>query len=319
MSFQTKKIRKIQSLGERIKRTRRRKRLSLAKMESATKIRARYLRSIEKGQYQDLPGDIYVRGFLKKISQTLNMDYQNLISLYESEISNQKAKNKYFFNTKGISDSKFILTPKMIYAFFGFLVFVFIGAYFWFQVSGFTSAPSLTISKPQKTDFTTKSDKIVLEGKTDPGANLKINGQSIEIDLEGNFSQNIQLKQGLNKVIISADNKIGKETTLVYQILSKSGTANQNILGANTKKDLILILTIENDSTWVSVASDSKKIFEGLMLPESQKAFVAKKNFEFSCGDAGNVKLNLNGQDLGLAGQDGETINNKIFNLGSLP
>lgn len=203
MRFRRKSIRKAQTLGERIKRVRHKKRISLSKMEGLTKIRSRYIEAIERGEYQMLPGDIYIKGFLKTIAKVLNMDGNNLIGLYKEETSGKEYKNTIFDRMKGITEAKFIITPKLIFIFFGIMIIFLIGGYFWYQVSGFAAAPELNLTKPGKEDITTNSDEIIVSGTTDPGTLLSINNQAITIDLEGNFSEIIKLKSGVNFAKIS--------------------------------------------------------------------------------------------------------------------
>jgi len=70
-------------LGELLRKTRQEKRLSLEQAEEATKIRIAYLEALEQEQFDQLPGRIYVRGFLKNYAQFLGLDVQQALSLYQ--------------------------------------------------------------------------------------------------------------------------------------------------------------------------------------------------------------------------------------------
>ncbi len=53
------------SLPERLAAARERKGVDLMRAERDTKIRARYLSALERGDYRVLPGTVYTRGFLR--------------------------------------------------------------------------------------------------------------------------------------------------------------------------------------------------------------------------------------------------------------
>ena len=53
------------SLPERLYAARERKGVDLYRAERDTKIRARYLAALERGDYRELPGAVYTKGFLR--------------------------------------------------------------------------------------------------------------------------------------------------------------------------------------------------------------------------------------------------------------
>ncbi|MFL6517543.1 MAG: helix-turn-helix domain-containing protein, partial [Bacillus sp. (in: firmicutes)] len=53
-------------LGNRLKEARLAKGLSLDDLQSMTKIQKRYLIGIEEGNYASMPGNFYVRAFIKQ-------------------------------------------------------------------------------------------------------------------------------------------------------------------------------------------------------------------------------------------------------------
>ena len=55
----------VLSLPERLYAARERKGVDLYRAERDTKIRARYLGAMERGDWKELPGDVYTKGFLR--------------------------------------------------------------------------------------------------------------------------------------------------------------------------------------------------------------------------------------------------------------
>jgi hypothetical protein len=61
-------------IGNSLREARLRQGLDLAEIEQATKIRSRYLRALEDEQFEMLPAQTYVKGFLKAYADQLGLD-----------------------------------------------------------------------------------------------------------------------------------------------------------------------------------------------------------------------------------------------------
>jgi len=70
-----------------------------------------------------------------------------------------------------------------------------------------------------------------------------------------------------------------------------------------------LVLTGVYGKSWVGISNlDGQVIFNGQITEEQVVAFNDPKILKVVIGNAGAVKLNLNGTDLGVAGADGEVV-----------
>jgi cytoskeleton protein RodZ len=65
-------------VGKKLHEARIRKKLSLQEIEDATKIRGRYLQAIENDEWDQLPGDIYARAFIRTYGRYLGLDGDRL-------------------------------------------------------------------------------------------------------------------------------------------------------------------------------------------------------------------------------------------------
>jgi cytoskeletal protein RodZ len=65
-------------VGKKLHEARARKRLSLDQVEEATRIRRRYLQAIEDEDWDELPGDIYARAFVRTYGTLLGLDGERL-------------------------------------------------------------------------------------------------------------------------------------------------------------------------------------------------------------------------------------------------
>jgi cytoskeletal protein RodZ len=75
-------------IGNSLRDARLRQGLELADLELQTKIRAKYLKAIEEEQFELLPGDTYVKGFLRTYAERLGLDGQLYVDEYNSRFAN---------------------------------------------------------------------------------------------------------------------------------------------------------------------------------------------------------------------------------------
>src|SRR6187401_3130363 len=73
------------SVPERLYAARVRKGVDLYRAERETKIRARYLGALERGDYRDLPGAVYAKGFLRNYAVYLGLDPDDVLMQWRLE------------------------------------------------------------------------------------------------------------------------------------------------------------------------------------------------------------------------------------------
>lgn len=70
-------------LGSLLKKTREEKGLSIEDIQEETKIRKKYLEAIEENNFDILPGEVYLKVFIKGYAREVGLDYQELLSKYK--------------------------------------------------------------------------------------------------------------------------------------------------------------------------------------------------------------------------------------------
>jgi helix-turn-helix protein len=71
-------------IGNSLRAARERQRLGYPEIELATKIRAKYIRALEEEDFDAVPGDAYVRGFLRTYAEYLGLDGDVYVDEYAS-------------------------------------------------------------------------------------------------------------------------------------------------------------------------------------------------------------------------------------------
>ncbi len=222
--FQTKKITETFKVGDYLRRRREEINLSIKEISQKLGIKCEYLDNLENGNYQDLPPQVYVRGFIKNYASFLGLDGNQLIKIYNREISfaNEELAPKKNNNISGRTNllDYFIITPKLITFFVSLFIVSILGYYFMHQINSFNSKPYLFVESPTSDEVVEEKD-LWVNGQTEKDAILKINGQDISVGADGKFSQKITLGEGRNSLVIEAKNRFNKserrEINVVYE------------------------------------------------------------------------------------------------------
>lgn len=72
-------------LGDTLREAREKQGLTYKDIEKGTSIRALYIEYIEKGEYDELPGDVYTKGFIRSYANFLKLDANALVQAFTAE------------------------------------------------------------------------------------------------------------------------------------------------------------------------------------------------------------------------------------------
>jgi len=223
--FSKRLIRTSLTLGDKLRRARKRKGVDLIEAELDTKIRAKYLEALEREDFDLLPNDIYTKGFITAYADYLGLDSEKIASDYFVQKSLRKVPDEQTFAvTKVIKERTLVITPKLAVIFFAVLFSISAIIYIILQVFSFAAVPKLTIENP-KNDLVVEEEKMTVSGWTDPGVDVKVNKEAITVAPDGRFERVISLQNGINSIVISARNKANKETSKVFIVERKTRMA----------------------------------------------------------------------------------------------
>ncbi len=76
-------------LGERLRSYRADSGMELHELAIRTRITARHITALEEGQFQILPGPVFVRGFIRSICQELGRDPEPLLAILDSALDEE--------------------------------------------------------------------------------------------------------------------------------------------------------------------------------------------------------------------------------------
>lgn len=77
-------------IGDKLRSARKAKGMSIEDVEKITKIQRRYLAAIENNEFDQLPGDFYVRAFIRQYADVVGLDGKELLEDFQSEVPEAK-------------------------------------------------------------------------------------------------------------------------------------------------------------------------------------------------------------------------------------
>jgi cytoskeleton protein RodZ len=313
------------TLGEKLKKLRSERRMSLGEVSRNTRIQIKYLEYLEEGDYNKLPVDVYVRGFLRSYAEFLGVDERILVRLYEKENEIKKNLDRRKDNGKKnplvvretINISSFVFTPKVLAI--SLVALLVVGGFFYLykEIGAFASTPRLVILSPEK-NYVTNGNSITVEGITDRDAGLFLNGHPILVSDDGKFRENVTVQSGTNIINIKAVNKFNKEAneTLTVQSDQQENKGDDQPappVGQATQKGLEMEVRVDPGPVWVSVEVDGNLVFSGTMLTGSVQFFQADGKIVINSGKANATFVKFNSKDIGALGDSAGAIRGVTF------
>jgi cytoskeletal protein RodZ len=215
-SFVPKKLNPETDYGEKLRQARLFKNLKIETVAKKLNIRVAYLIALEEERYESLPAGLYGKNFLKEYANFLGLNPKEFLSDQQAKIGTNFTDNP--FSQPIIKKSKFLIFPKIIRNLLVGLAILACFLYLIFYFKKIVFPPSLVITQPEK-NLLMKETSLTVSGQTEKEAEVKINGELVLNNNNGSFSQSVNLKKGLNNLVIKAKKKYSRERVVTRQIL----------------------------------------------------------------------------------------------------
>ena len=210
------------SLPERLYSARERKGVDLYRAERDTKIRARYLGALERGDYKELPGAVYTQGFLRNYALYLGLDPDEVLDHWRRERGEARDTAPVIAVPRPIAAPRQGLTfsPSIIVVALLTVFVLAFGAYLALQVMRFAKPPSIAVSHPASAviDVDETTTSYTLRGTTLAGATISIatpgrDPQQVSAGPDGDWTADVELRRGRNQFDVTAiDPDTGKRS-----------------------------------------------------------------------------------------------------------
>jgi cytoskeleton protein RodZ len=331
------------SFGERLRREREMRGISLDSIAESTKIGTRLLRALEEEQFELLPGGIFNKGFVRAYAKYLGLNEDEAVADYliaagESSLDprviaeqNDSRIDRSGGDTGNSRAPGFPIIPVLI-----LLIVIAAGLGGWRiyrdrvkqrQAKVEASMPAVSPASTSATPTLASDSGAATANPVPPLADS--NGPANTANLPGtatpgNTPASTQAKTS-NPVgpATATGNSPAGGTPAIGSDSTKSavpaGVAAQPILpktGVPTGEPFEVTVRAK-DHAWVSIKSDGKFAIRGIIAPPDVKTVRATEQVVFWTGNAGAVEISFNGQHVALEGGP-NTAGTLVFNAHGL-
>ncbi|MBX3029168.1 MAG: helix-turn-helix domain-containing protein [Chloroflexi bacterium] len=210
-------------VGDLLHAAREKKGVDLYRAERDTKIRARHLAALESGDYAELPGSVYVKGFLRNYATYLGLDpVEALERWHEEQDPGQRvaATAAVGVPPQPLADPRrgLTFTPGVLVAVVLSLVVVGFLGYVALQLTRFSQTPELSLSVPAYIQLPLGSTTVTLSGNAPVQATVDATdgsgrpaGSTVAND-EGIWAMDLTVRRGQNDfTLVTRDPETGRD------------------------------------------------------------------------------------------------------------
>jgi len=289
------------AFGDRLRREREMRGITLDEITESTKISRRHLEALETEHFDQLPGGVFNKGFVRAYARFLGIDEDRAVAEY-SAASNEQPEPENKFPLEVHKEPNRDLNPRrsnlpLVFA-IAALVGVLVGYGFWIKSKPHNSVPVEDIRQPAPANVTS-------EPHTNAPASPPVTTSSPELTKDS--AQATATKQAPAQAAASSRPPEPKREPL---------TAESADALASGKGAFFVQVKAKEDS-WVSIVADGKSVMQRVLPADKHKKIKAGKTLILRTGNAGGIEVSFNGRSLGPLGNENEprTLTFNAFGL----
>jgi cytoskeleton protein RodZ len=262
--------------GDRLRREREMRGITLEEITESTKISRRHLEALEGEHFDQLPGGVFNKGFVRAYARFLGIDEDQAVADY-SAASNEQPEPEDKFPLEIHKEPDRDLNPRRSYlplAFAGAaLVGVLVGYGFWLK-----SRPhsAVTAEAPRPAASTPARNEAPSPPSSSPQVPTAVTTAPVE-----HAAVTDQPKQQQQQPEPQPPAQKALEKSFVVQVKAK-------------------------EDSWVSIVADGKSVMQRVLPADKKKKIKAGKVLILRTGNAGGIEVSFNGRSLGALGNENE-------------
>lgn len=211
------------TVGETLQAARERKGVDLYRAERDTKIRARHLAALESGDYTELPGSVYTKGFLRNYALYLGLDPEDLLGRWrdEQDYGRKGEPVQVTPPPQPLLEPRrgFTFSPGVLIAAGLTVIVVLFAGYIGLQLVRFTQVPPITLEGDRLVRLAPDATTVMLRGTAGSLAIINISGpdgaiiQTASADDAGAWQAQLGVSKGRNDfTLVARDPDTGRES-----------------------------------------------------------------------------------------------------------
>ena len=201
------------TLQEAILSAMRKQSISPDGLEASSGVSERHIKAIIEGNYEELPAAPYVRGYLLKIAEILELEgealWKNFVErsedLKKSGKEDRLPENRY--KTRRLGMRLLVLVA--------IIILIIIGAVI--RTLGLDN-PKLEFTNLEEGSTTVERSQFIVRGALNPKYKLTLGKSEVVLEEDGSFTKEVGLEPGRNAFIFTAKKVLGKDHKFPVEI-----------------------------------------------------------------------------------------------------
>lgn len=287
--------------------------IGLEEIATATKISTRNLRALEEEKFDQLPGGIFNKGFVRAYAKFLGIDQDQIVAEYESASQDtestreQKLKEDFakaeFRKQRKDEDQEISLEPKSQWGTIAVIVLIAAigyGGYSYYQrrkLDRLQQAQTPTAASVQSAPQTQSSPTLPAANAQTPIASNPGESTSADLTNPAGTAKPDSTKAAQPAPTETTKPASQKSETPAASATPKTAGEQKPATTASTSASSPFELKIKvNKQSWVSIKADGKTLVSTTLEPGTEKTFKATDKIEMIVGNAGGVEVSYNGK-----------------------
>jgi len=263
------------AFGDRLRREREMRGITLDEISESTKISRRHLEALEGEHFDQLPGGVFNKGFVRAYAHFLGIDEDQAVADY-SAASNEQPEPEDKFPLEIHAQPDRDLNPRRSNLPMAFaaaaLAGVLLGYFFW------------TKSRPHSTESVESSHPASTTAPQTAPAKASPPPAAAETTTTPAVAP--------------------RGTATPVKTERQSPTDTQAEKKAAEKKFFVVVKAKED--SWISIVADGHSVMQRVLIADRQKLVKAAREIVLRTGNAGGIEVSFNGKSLGALGNENE-------------
>ncbi len=293
------------AFGDKLRREREMRGITLDEIAESTKISRRHLESLEKEDFDSLPGGIFNKGFVRAYARFLGIDEDQAVADYAANADEAPPPEDQFpleihEQPKGKRKRSPQIGRMPLIGGVAALVLLAVGYLGWSKKgSQPVSASSVSAAGPVAGSTTTASTDKSAPGKTLPDTK-SVSTSSANATAAKPQAPVVQAPAAapLRQVASSAASSVASASSNPPAPIAKPKPLAP-------EKSFFIIIKAKEDA-WISVVADGRRVAHGTLRADKQRFIRAGKQIIVTTGNAGGLEVSYNGKPLGVIGNEAE-------------
>ncbi len=287
------------TFGESLKREREMRGVTLDEISGATRIATRFLKAIETEQWDQLPGGVFNRGFVRAVARYLGLDEENIVAEYTLAVGDRPTVPVWTGSPPAVTAEQ----PWLAWIIAAVVILVIVAGG-WFGTK--------RILARRAANRAAQAAALSAEASsTEPAAGTP--AQPAADSASGNAATSSaaapDTTTGATPAAATSPTAPGAPSAADPSSTSASPTAASTAAAspASPPSDLFELKISTGKRTKVVVVADKDVVYDGTMKSGENHFFSAADHFQVTAKDAGVVHMELNGKTLAPIGPAGHS------------